>query len=279
MISATACVMIAPSLAAPSGSIFPDDDPFAPHRNGEAHLSRGNLGASFSDCSWRLRHNTRPDRSTVGTLATFLDVISQISQMHPKQASLWDNWHAYRDVVHLIAAVIAVCFDMQTRNRQKPLGLKGFQDLLPARVICLVPDLILGVALTYRKYGLDRIAKGGTELMLDPETVWRIPENINVEPVEPPIRKILTDEIAVLNTRRAGNHGVANRLSDVFPSAPNYRTHFGCPSVGRVSWFNQKLGTTRLRAVQFYRTIDGKKWVETGRKWYEMSQSGIQISD
>jgi hypothetical protein len=128
-----------------------------------------------------------------------------------KQASLWENWQAYKDVAHLIAAVIAVCFDMQTRNRQKPLGLKGFQNLLPARVVCLVPDLILGVALTYEKYGLNRIAKGNTEPMLDPDTVWRIPENINVEPVEPPIRKLLTDEVVVLNARRAGNRGVANR--------------------------------------------------------------------
>jgi hypothetical protein len=128
-----------------------------------------------------------------------------------KQASLWGNWNTYKDVAPLIAATIAVCLDVQTRNRQKPVGMKGFQDLLPARVVCLVPDLILGVALTYEKYGLNSLAKGGTEPMLDPETVWRIPENINVEPVEPPIRKVLTDEIALLNARRAGNRGLANR--------------------------------------------------------------------
>jgi hypothetical protein len=98
---------------------------------------------------------------------------------------------------------------MQTRNRQKPLGLKGFQNLVPARVVCLVPDLILGLALKYEKYGLNNIAKGGTEPMLDPETAWRVPQNINVEPVEPPIRKILTNEIAVLNARQAGNRGHA----------------------------------------------------------------------
>lgn len=128
-----------------------------------------------------------------------------------KQASLWENWNAYKDVAHLIAAVIAICLDIQTRNHQKPLGLEGSQNLLPTRVVCLVPDLVLGVAMAYEKYGLSSVAKGGTESMLDPETVWRIPENINIEPVEPPIRKILTDEIAVLNARRAGNRGTANR--------------------------------------------------------------------
>jgi hypothetical protein len=127
-----------------------------------------------------------------------------------RQASLWDNWNTYKDVAPLIAATMAVCLDVQTRNRQKPLGLGGFQDLLPTRMVCMVPDVILGVALTYEKYGLNSIAKGGTEPMLDPATVWRIPENINVEPVEPPVRKILTDEIAILNARRAGNRGVAN---------------------------------------------------------------------
>lgn len=134
----------------------------------------------------------------------------RIKNRGAKQASLWDNWNTYKDVSPLIAATIAVCLDVQTRNSQKSLGLGGFQELLPTRVVCLVPDLILGVALTYEKFGLNSIAKGGTEPMLDPETVWRIPENINVEPVEPPIRKILSGEIAVLNARRAGNRGVGD---------------------------------------------------------------------
>lgn len=127
-----------------------------------------------------------------------------------KQPSLWRHWTAYKDVAPLIAAAILVCFDMQTRNRQKPFGL-GLQDLLPMRVVCLVPELIIGVALTYEKYGLSSSAKGATEPMLDPEFVWRIPPDINIEPVPPPARRFLSEEIAILNARRSGNRGRANR--------------------------------------------------------------------
>ena len=56
------------------------------------------------------------------------------------------------------------------------------------------------------------VSMSGAEPMLDPETLWQIPENIGIEPVHPPGREILPDEIAMLNTRRAGNRGRANGL-------------------------------------------------------------------
>ena len=122
------------------------------------------------------------------------------------QANMWDGWSYYKDVAHLIAAAITVSADMQRRNRQKPLGI-GFQNLLAVRVVCLVPELVIGVALYYQEYGLDCASIGGAEPMFDPETLWRIPEDIGVQPLRPPERKIQPDEIAILNARRAGNRG------------------------------------------------------------------------
>ncbi len=69
-------------------------------------------------------------------------------------AKMWEGWSKYKDAGHLIAAAIAVCADMQRRNRQNPLGV-GFQELLPVRVVCLVPELVIGVALHYQEYGLN----------------------------------------------------------------------------------------------------------------------------
>jgi hypothetical protein len=135
-----------------------------------------------------------------------------------KQPSLWRHWAEYKDVSHLIAAAILVCYDMQTRNRQKPF-VSGFQDLLPMRIVCFLPDLVIGVGLTYEKYGLNGAAEDGKEPMLDPETVWRIPPEINIEPVILPPRPILSDEIVVLNARRAGNRGRANRIKTTLISA------------------------------------------------------------
>jgi hypothetical protein len=162
------------------------------------------------------RHQESRGGASVGK-AIFL-ASKRIRARGAKQPSLWRHWGEYKDVAHLIAAAILVCFDMQMRNRQRPLGL-GLQELLPMRVVCSLPDLVLGIALTYERYGLGSTAKGGTEPMLDPETVWRIPADINIEPVPLPSRSILSEEVIVLNTRRAGNRGRANRNKTTLISA------------------------------------------------------------
>jgi hypothetical protein len=110
------------------------------------------------------RHQESRGGASVGK-AIFL-ASKRIRARGAKQPSLWRHWGEYKDVAHLIAAAILVCFDMQTRNRQKPF-VSGFQDLLPIRVVCLVPDLIIGVGLTYEKYGLSSAAKGDTSLQTD----------------------------------------------------------------------------------------------------------------
>jgi hypothetical protein len=162
------------------------------------------------------RHQESRGGASVGK-AIFL-ASKRIRARGAKQPSLWRQWGEYKDVAHLIAAAVLVCFDMQTRNRQKPLGL-GLQELLPARVVCLVPDLVVGVALTYQNYGVSSTAKGGAESMLDRKTVWRIPPDINVDPIPPPTRQLLSEEITVLNARRAGNRGRANRIKTTLISA------------------------------------------------------------
>ena len=60
-------------------------------------------------------------------------------------------------------------------------------------------------------YGLQQTAHGQTEPMFDPESLWRIPGDINLTPLPPPDRKITKTDLAVLNARRAGNRGKAKR--------------------------------------------------------------------
>jgi hypothetical protein len=127
-----------------------------------------------------------------------------------RQANVWKSWETYKDFAHLVAAAILVCADMRITNRRTPLGLE-LQQLLPLRVVLMVPELIIAVTLAYEKYGLAYIPKGTTEPMFDPETLWRIPVNINVEPLAPVIRKIRPQDTVVLNARRAGNRGPAKR--------------------------------------------------------------------
>jgi hypothetical protein len=73
----------------------------------------------------------------------------------------------------------------------------------------LMPDLVLAVALEFERLGLEVVPHVRTEAALDPETLWRIPPDINVVPIPPPVRQIRPQDLAVLNKRRAGNRGKA----------------------------------------------------------------------
>jgi hypothetical protein len=75
----------------------------------------------------------------------------------------------------------------------------------------LLPELVISVAMTFENYGLQQVAYSRTEPMFDPESVWRIPADINLTPLAPPVRKITKTDLAVLGARRAGNRGKANR--------------------------------------------------------------------
>jgi hypothetical protein len=82
----------------------------------------------------------------------------------------------------------------------------------------LKPDLVLAVALGFEQKGLNH--PEGSEPKFNPETVWRIPTDINVVPLLPPTRKIRGEDIAILNNaRRAGNRGLANRKGTPPPAA------------------------------------------------------------
>lgn len=121
-----------------------------------------------------------------------------------RQSTLWRHWTTYKDVAHFIAAVGAVCFDIQQRHREEPFGI-GLPELLPILVVSLFADLVIAVALTYQAYGLEK------QPIFDPATLWRVPEDINIHPLPAPVRGVLAEEIAILNARRAGNRGRANR--------------------------------------------------------------------
>jgi hypothetical protein len=75
----------------------------------------------------------------------------------------------------------------------------------------LMPELVISVAMDIEKYGLEFISNVGAKPLFDPETLWRIPADINVAPISLPVRNITVSDLVVLNARRAGNRGQANR--------------------------------------------------------------------
>jgi hypothetical protein len=80
-------------------------------------------------------------------------------------------------------------------------------------MVMLMPDLVLAAALEFKRYGLMQIQHVRTEPALDPdyETLWRIPPDMNIAPIPPPMRKLRGEGLAILNVRRARNRGRANR--------------------------------------------------------------------
>jgi hypothetical protein len=125
-------------------------------------------------------------------------------------AKLWEIWSTYRDVAHLATAAVLVAGEAQTRHRMAPYGLTLAQ-FQPYHMAMLVPDLVIAVGMTVQEYGLEQVSYARTEPLLDPESVWRIPSDINVASLPLPERKMTKQDIATLNARQAGNRGAANR--------------------------------------------------------------------
>ena len=90
-----------------------------------------------------------------------------------------------------------------------------------------MPDLVLAVAMEFERYGLGVASDARSEPALDPDRIWRISPDINVLPLSPPIRKLRRQDTVVLNNRRAGNRGRANRTTPVSGDAGDGRRGLG----------------------------------------------------
>ena len=87
-----------------------------------------------------------------------------------------------------------------------PTGLSPTQ-FIPFQMALLMPDLVLAGAIEFERYGLALVSEVRTEPAFDPDTLWRVPTDINVVPFPLPIRKLRPRDLGVLNARRAGNRG------------------------------------------------------------------------
>jgi hypothetical protein len=149
------------------------------------------------------RHQERRGGASVGKAISLID--ANAKSKGTGTAKLWEIWTTYKDVAHLVTAAVLVSAEAKTRHQVAPFLLQ------PYRMAMLLPELVISVAMTFENQGLQRVAYGRTEPMFDPASLWRIPADINLTPLAPPIRKITKTDLAVLSARRAGNRGKANR--------------------------------------------------------------------
>ena len=122
------------------------------------------------------------------------------------KSKLWEIWGRYKAVSHLITAAVLIARELRHRSEGKnwPLPSARFQIV---HISDLFPDLILAVALTLEKYGLEAPVYGKKEPLFDQATLWRIPMNIGLTSVPLPDQKLRKTDISLLRARRAGNRG------------------------------------------------------------------------
>jgi hypothetical protein len=124
-------------------------------------------------------------------------------------AILWKMWSTYKDVAHLITAAAIIFSQVRAVSNRRPFGQFGLSSNQCGQftVTMLMPDLVIALALSFEHLGLSFVPQGLEEPTLDRKTLWCIPHNINVVPIEPPVRKIRAEDLLILNERRAGNRG------------------------------------------------------------------------
>jgi hypothetical protein len=156
------------------------------------------------------QHQARRGGPSIGKAITLAE--ANTKSRGTGAATLWKNWSTYKDVAHLVTAATLICAEARTRFRDQPPGPDGlsFNQFVPFQMAMLLPDLVLAVGIELERLGLSVVPHARAEPTLDPETLWRIPPDINVAPLPPPIRKIRPQDLVVLNNRRAGNRGKAN---------------------------------------------------------------------
>ena len=114
-------------------------------------------------------------------------------------ASSWRVWTEFKDVAHLVAAAVLLLTEAKMRIERErwPTQLSAY------RIVMLAPEAVLAVGKFFEQYGLEVEVHGRDDPLFDPETIWRIPDWINVEPVPPPQRKLTRSDLQVLHDRRA----------------------------------------------------------------------------
>lgn len=118
------------------------------------------------------------------------------------KSSLWSFWSDYKDVAHLVTATVALAAEARRRTEAEQWGLEPVQ-LQPYRIAMVVPEAIVALGRAYQDYGLSAQVYGQDEPPLTPADVWRIPDEINVESVNPPARPVRPEYLAVLRERQA----------------------------------------------------------------------------
>jgi hypothetical protein len=141
-------------------------------------------------------HQQRRGGPSIGKAITLVE--ANTKSRGTGAASLWKMWSSYNDVAHLVTAAALVFAQVRIMADNKPFGPFSLNSgqFGQFTMTMLMPDLVIAVALSFERLGLGFVPRALDEPTLDPETLWRIPPDINVVPIPPPERKIRPEDLA-----------------------------------------------------------------------------------
>jgi hypothetical protein len=159
------------------------------------------------------RHQERRGGPSIGKAITLSS--AKAKNWGTGESKLWELWAAYKDVAHLVTAASLICAEVDRRYRLNLLPHLALdpEQIIPFQMTMLMPDLVLAVAMDFQRVGLAIGVGDKIKSVIDPDTLWRIPTDIdlNIVLVPLPFRKLPRQDLVVLNNRLAGNRGRANR--------------------------------------------------------------------
>ena len=188
--------------------LFGGHAPLARFASAALHDEIGKIQIRWARVTWILHrhydmtaggHMKQRAGASVGKV---IELIAKNSDIKGRGVTrLWTFWAEFKDVAHLIMA--AVLLSAEARVRSGSEGRAKPAQLSPYRVVMLAPQAVLAVGKSLEKYGLGIAVHARRDPLFDPNTIWRIPDWINVEPLPPPKCKLTRSDIRILDARRA----------------------------------------------------------------------------
>jgi hypothetical protein len=106
------------------------------------------------------------------------------------------DWSAFQDVAPLAAATAKLATVAVGQTKDKNLG----DPLYP---IFFDPTSVLCMAFLFQRFGLSLIPHGRSEPVLSPETLWRLPTDVEIVPPSLTWRLLDEGSLDILATRKA----------------------------------------------------------------------------
>jgi hypothetical protein len=139
-----------------------------------------------------IAHEKRIEVRGGPSISKAIDLVEDAQQL-PGRSQLTAVWSSFRDVAHVItaSAYLAHC------------ALKAEDPGAILSAMLLAPDIVVPLAGAFQQFGLATKPHGRDVPILNPETLWRIPDAHLPQNLFLPVRTLTQRQLELLETRKA----------------------------------------------------------------------------